>query len=277
MDHGLWTKTLSQIFIYPIKSLGGIALDTALVQERGLQYDRRWMLVDEHGQFLTQRTFADMALLQVQLQSGGLKVIHRIRPELQPLFIPFEPAGPSRLQVTVWEDTCEAIEVSVEANAWFTQALGIPCRLVFMPDDCRRQVDLQFARPGDITSFSDGFPLLLVGEASLADLNSRLDEAVPINRFRPNLVFSGGLPFEEDTWDFFNIGLHPFRGVKPCGRCVVTTIDQQTARKGTEPLRTLANYRQQGHKILFGQNVLPLSPGHTLAVGDVITIESRWA
>jgi uncharacterized protein len=277
MDQGGQTKTLSQIFIYPIKSLGGIALKTALVQERGLQYDRRWMLVDEQGQFLTQRTFAAMALLQVQLVAGGLEVTHRVVAGLPPLFIPFEPTGSHRLQVTVWEDNCAAIEVSREANGWFTQALGMPCRLVFMPDDSRRQVDLQYARPGDITSFSDGFPLLMVGEASLADLNGRLSESVPVNRFRPNLVFSGGAPFEEDSWDYFCIGLHPFRGVKPSGRCVVTTIDQQTGRKGTEPLRTLATYRQHGHKILFGQNVLPLSPGHTLAIGDVITIESRGA
>lgn len=270
------TKTLSQIFIYPIKSLGGIALDTALVQERGLQYDRRWMLVDAQGQFLTQRSLAHMALLQVQLQARGLTVIHRTRPELPALAIPFETENPNRLQVTVWEDTCEAVEVSAAANAWFSRALGLPCRLVFMPDDCHRQVDLAYARPGDITSFSDGFPLLMVGEASLADLNGRLSQPVPVNRFRPNLVFSGGAPFEEDSWDHFHIGPHPFRGVKPSGRCVVTTIDQQTAHKGTEPLRTLAGYRQQGHKILFGQNVLPLSAGHTLAVGDSITVQSRW-
>ena len=276
MDHGMQTKILSQIFIYPIKSLGGIALDTALVQERGLQYDRRWMLVDAQGQFLTQRSLAHMALLQVQVQSGELTVIHRTRPELPALAIPFETENPNRLQVTVWEDTCEAVEVSAAANAWFSRALGLPCRLVFMPDDCHRQVDLAYARPGDITSFSDGFPLLMVGEASLADLNGRLSQPVPVDRFRPNLVFSGGAPFEEDTWDHFRIGLHPFRGVKPSGRCVVTTIDQQTAHKGTEPLRTLAGYRQQGHKILFGQNVLPLSPGHTLAVGDSITVQSRW-
>jgi uncharacterized protein len=266
--------TLSQIFIYPIKSLGGIALDQALVQERGLQYDRRWMLVDEQGQFLTQRTFAGMALLQVQLAPRGLEVTHRTRPELPPLLVPFEPPIQNRTRVTVWDDTCEALEVSGAAPEWFSQALGKPCRLVYMPDDSRRQVDLHYARPGDITSFSDGFPLLIIGEASLADLNGRLDQTLPINRFRPNLVFTGGAPYEEDTWDHFTIGSHPFRGVKPSGRCVVTTIDQQTASKGPEPLRTLATYRQQGHKILFGQNVLPLSAGHPLAIGDPITVQS---
>jgi uncharacterized protein YcbX len=267
--------TLSQIFIYPIKSLGGIALNQALVQERGLQYDRRWMLVDEQGQFLTQRTFAHMALLQVQLVTQGLEVTHRGRPELPPLQIPWEPESQKRVRVTVWDDTCEALEVSAAAHAWFSLALGQSCRLVFMPDDSLRPVDPHYAQAGDITSFSDGFPLLLIGESSLADLNNRLDQAVPIHRFRPNLVFSGGLPFEEDSWDYFNIGTSAFRGVKPCARCVVTTIDPATALKGAEPLRTLASYRQQGHKILFGQNVLPLAAGKTLAVGDAITVQSR--
>jgi uncharacterized protein YcbX len=267
--------TLSQIFIYPIKSLGGIALDKALVQQRGLQYDRRWMLVDAQGHFLSQRTFAEMALLQVQLLPAGLQVTHRSRPELAPLLVPYETASQNNLQVMVWEDSCEALEVSAVANAWFSQALGLPCRLVFMPDNSRRQVDLQYARAGDITSFADAFPLLLIGAASLADLNARLSQPLPINRFRPNLVFSGGSPFEEDAWSHFRIGDHLFQGVKPCARCVVPTIDQQTARKGMEPTRTLATYRQQGHKILFGQNVLALTPGHTLAVGDTITVESR--
>jgi uncharacterized protein len=267
--------TLSQIFIYPIKSLGGMALSQALVQERGLQYDRRWMLVDEQGQFLTQRTLADMALLQVQLVPQGLAVTHRTRPQLPPLLIPFEPQNPTRIRVSIWDDTCEALAVGGPAREWFSLALGQPCRLVFMPEDSRRQVDLGFARPGDITSFSDAFPLLLIGEDSLADLNSRLEQPVAINRFRPNLVIAGSAPYEEDTWDHFTIGAHPFRAVKPCSRCVVTTIDPQTARKGKEPLRTLASYRQQGSKILFGQNVLPLSTGQTLAVGDTITVQSR--
>lgn len=269
------TMTLSQIFIYPIKSLGGISLDRVVVQERGLQYDRRWMLVDEQGQFLTQRTLAGMALLQVDLLARGLQVSHRSRPELPPLLVPFELPNPSRMRVRVWEDTCEALEAGAEAREWFSQALGLRCRLVYMPEDTRRQVDLQYARPGDITSFSDAFPILLIGEASLADLNQRLRQPVPINRFRPNLVFAGGTPFEEDGWDQFSIGAHHFRAVKPCSRCVVTTIDQQTAQKGPEPLRTLTTYRQQGNKILFGQNVLPLTAGQTLALGDTVTVQSR--
>lgn len=263
---------LSQIYIYPIKSLGGIALDRALVEERGLQHDRRWMLVDGQGQFLTQRSLAAMALLQVQVVAAGLQVTHKQQANLPPLLVPFEPETDKRVTVQVWDDSCQAQEVSAEAHAWFSRALGISCRLVYMPEDSRRQVDPSFARPGDITSFADAFPLLMIGEASLADLNSRLPQAVPMNRFRPNLVFSGGLPFEEDAWQEFRIGACSFKAVKPCSRCVVTTTDQQTGLKSPEPLRTLSTYRQQGHKILFGQNVLPLTTGQSLALGDQVTV-----
>lgn len=267
--------TLSQIFIYPIKSLGGIALPKAQVEDRGLQYDRRWMLVDEQGQFMTQRAFAGMALLQVALGAEGLQVSHRSHKNLAPLFIPFEPAGLNPVQVTVWEDSCLALEVSAEANAWFSRALGRSCRLVYMPDTSRRPVDPDYATPGAITSFSDGFPILLIGQASLEDLNSRLSEPVGMERFRPNLVFTGGQAFEEDDWNYFCIGEHAFQGVKPCRRCVMTTIDQQTAEKGKEPLQTLSTYRQKGNKILFGQNVLPFTPGQTLCIGDPIKVKSR--
>ena len=143
-----------------------------------------------------------------------------------------------------------------------------------MPEDTRRQVDLAYARPGDITSFSDAFPILLIGQGSLADLNRRLGQPVSINRFRPNLVFTGGHPFEEDGWDQFSIGNLPFRAVKACSRCGVTTIDPQTAQKGPEPLRTLSSFRQQGNKILFGQNVLPLATNQMLALGDTVTVQS---
>ncbi|MGV3642091.1 MAG: MOSC domain-containing protein [Adhaeribacter sp.] len=263
---------LSQINIYPIKSLGGIALEKAVVEERGLQHDRRWMLVDEQGLFMSQRTFAAMALLQVELVTGGLQVRHKQHAGLPPFHIPFEPECGNPLTVQVWDDSCQALEVSAEANTWFSEALNRNCRLVYMPEESRRQVDLEYARPGEITSFSDAFPLLMIGEASLANLNSKLSQPLPMNRFRPNLVFSGGPPFAEDTWRDFSIGAASFKAVKPCARCVMTTIDQQTAQKSPEPLRTLGTYRQQGHKILFGQNVLPLKPGHSLALGDQITI-----
>lgn len=265
--------TLSQINIYPIKSLGGISLKTALVQERGLQYDRRWMLVDENNTFLSQRTFAKMALLQVELVPDGLRVQHKIK-SLEPLFIPLEPLTQNQIQVAIWDDVCVATEVSATAHAWFTEALNRPCRLVYMPETTQRPVDTVYAQQGEIVSFADGYPILVIGEASLQDLNKRLAEPVPMNRFRPSLVFTGGQPYEEETWNYFSIQNNNFQGVKPCSRCVLTTIDQHTAQKGPEPLRTLSEYRRNGNKVLFGQNVLPLSPGSSVSVGDIIQVQS---
>jgi uncharacterized protein YcbX len=266
--------TLSQINIYPIKSLGGISVAAATVEPRGLQYDRRWMLTDETGRFMTQRNFAEMALLQVSLQPMGLEVRHKVK-NITPLLTPFVPETDNIYQVQVWDDVCTAVEVSTRANKWFTAALGRFSRLVYMPDTTQRQADLEYAAVGDMVSFADGYPILLIGESSLADLNSRLPHPVPMNRFRPSLVFTGGAPFAEDNWLRFRIGGLSFRGVKPCARCVVTTIDQATAKKSQEPLRTLAAYRTPPgkNKILFGQNVIPDTIYQQIKIGDVIKVE----
>lgn len=265
---------LSDIYIYPIKSLGGIRLETAEVETRGLRYDRRWMLVDEKGMFLTQRQHAQMALLQVSLEQEGLVVQHK-KGELQPLYIPFAEATKKELQVTVWDDTVPALEASADISAWFTEALGMPARLVYMPPQTRRLVDTAYAADGEVVSFADGYPFLLIGQAALDDLNSRLEQPVLMNKFRPSLVFRGGAPFEEDSWSEFTIGSQYFRAVKPCARCVVTTINQATAEKSPEPLRTLATYRQQRNKIMFGQNLLPNGTTGTLQVGDKLTVLSQ--
>jgi uncharacterized protein len=265
--------TLSQIFIYPIKSLGGIAVTQATVDLRGLQYDRRWLLVDENGRFLTQRTFPEMALLQVSLHPNGLVVKHKHK-NLRTLFIPFVPATHYYLPVQIWDDLVEAVEVSPEATHWFTAALGRFCRLVYMPETGQRQTDLDYANPGEWVSFADSFPILIIGQSSLDDLNKRLENPVPINRFRPNLVFTGGLPFGEDYWQKFRIGELDFKGIKPCARCVVTTIDQETIRKSAEPLRTLATYRTPlgTNKVNFGLNVTPVTWNKIIQTGDKIEV-----
>ncbi len=261
--------TLSAIYIYPVKGLAGISLSSSLVEERGLQYDRRWMLVDDSDTFLTQRKFAQMALLKVKLTDEGLLVQARGKTDLP---IPFGATG-DKLRVTVWDDTCEAIAVSKASDQWFSEALGISCRLVYMPDYSVRPVDSRYAVAHNYVSFADAYPFLLISEESLADLNTRLEEAVPMNRFRPTLVVKGATPFAEDTWYQFRIGECLFYGVKPCARCVVTTIDQETAGKGKEPLKTLASYRQREHKILFGQNVVFGREGSQIKVGDEVVIE----
>ncbi|MEJ8757901.1 MOSC N-terminal beta barrel domain-containing protein [Pontibacter sp. H259] len=264
---------ISNLYIYPIKSLGGISLTEAQVQDRGLAFDRRWMLVDENGGFLTQRKFAQMALLQVQLQADGLLVTHK-QNLLQPLFIPFTQQIGKDITVTIWDDTCVAKEVDESITEWFTKALGMFARLVQMPQTTNRLVDPDYAFDAEVVSFADAYPFLIIGEESLNYLNSKLEQAIPMDRFRPNIVFSGGQPHDEDTWDTFTIGETNFRAAKPCARCVLTTIDQQTAIKSAEPLKTLATYRTQNNKVLFGQNLVHTGNG-TLRVGDTLMI-TQW-
>lgn len=262
---------ISQLFIYPIKSLGGISVETALVTDRGFQYDRRYMLVDENNRFLTQREYPVMALLQTAIDGNDLLVHHKKSTDLK-LRLPLVPANEGDVtRVQVWDDICEAIYVSPSADEWFSERLGISCRLVYMPETSRRQVDERYALKEDITSFADGYPILMIGQSSLDDLNSRMQEALPINRFRPNIVFTGGLPFKEDTMEHFIInGIHGY-AVKPCARCVITTTDQGTGNTGKEPLRTLASYRKVNNEVWFGQNVLTEGAGF-MSVGDSIEV-----
>jgi len=273
--------TVSELYIYPVKSLGGISVPAATLTDRGFEFDRRWMLVDaENNRFLSQREVPEMALLQVELGEEALLIRHRHRTDQPPLRIPFEMPASSTTDpngvintctVTVWDDTCTGQWVSADADAWFTTILNTPCRLVYMPDDSRRLVEQPYAQNSEITSFSDGYPLLVIGQASLDDLNSRLDAPLPMNRFRPNIVFTGGAPYQEDSMEHFRIAGVDFFGVKPCARCVITTTDQFTAVKGKEPLRTLSRYRQRNNKIYFGQNLLFAGEGR-IAVGDAITL-----
>lgn len=265
---------ISELYIYPIKSLGGIALPAAQLSDRGFQYDRRWMLVDEQDRFLTQREHPQMALLQPVVTEAGIEVRDR-QGGLGEILIPFAQPGTKRVNVSIWSDRCDALEAEGAVNEWFSAALQTRCRLVFMPDDSLRRVDPAYARhANDLSGFSDGYPLLLLSQASLDDLNSRLAVPLPMNRFRPNIVITGSGPYEEDEMAHFRINGIDFYGTKLCARCAITTIDQDTATKGQEPLRTFSAYRRRGNKIYFGQNVLCNQPG-TVRVGDEVKIVSR--
>ncbi|MBC7777170.1 MAG: MOSC domain-containing protein [Phycisphaerae bacterium] len=264
--------TLSEIWVYPIKSLGGIALQEALPQRRGLQYDRRWMLVDNTGRFVSQREIPRMALLGTAIEPPFLSVFWKDKPS-EKIHIPLEinPLDLPKLRVKVWSDQCPARVLSDEINQWFSHHLGQNLRLVFMPDTTRRRADGRYAPPGHHVSFADGFPYLIIGQASLDELNRRLLQPLPMNRFRPNFVFTGGQPFEEDSWSQFSINDQPFQGLKPCARCIITTTDQDTATRAAEPLKTMATFRKFGNRILFGQNVVWLGKDESVVrVGDRI-------
>ena len=264
--------TLSEIWIYPIKSIGGISLPSARPERRGLQYDRRWMLVDESGKFISQREIPAMAMLGTAIESPFLSVFWKNNPA-EKIHIPLEinALEHPKLQVQVWGDKMAARALPESINQWFSDQLGQALRLVFMPDTTRRRADGRYAPPGHHVSFADGFPYLIIGQASLDALNQRLEQALPMNRFRPNFVFTGGEAFEEDTWAEFSIQDQPFMGVKPCARCSITTTNQDTAERAAEPLKTLSTFRQKGNRILFGQNVIWLGDASTeVKVGDEI-------
>ena len=262
---------VSELYIYPIKSLGGIALSSAEVTDRGFKYDRRWLLIDENNRFLSQRELSVMALLKVIITSDGLFVTHS--PTSDNILIPFLPQTSEHCTVTVWDDICTAVYVSDAADKWFAEKLGVKCRLVYMPDEYKRQVDEKYAPEGFVTSFSDAYPFLIIGQASLDDLNTRLKDKLPINRFRPNIVFTGGKPFEEDVIDHFMINNINFHGVKLSARCILTTINQITIAKTKEPLKTLAKYRRRGNDVFFGQNLIHTGSGF-ISVGDEISIKN---
>lgn len=261
---------LSEIWIYPVKSLGGIRLSQAQVEERGLKYDRRWMVVDEQGVFLTQRTFTQMALLDVSLAPEGLIISHRTDKENR-ILVPYIPFSSEALQVTVWDDQVEALTVSDEVDAWLSEQLDKKVRLVMMPETTLRKADPRYAHNGETVSFADGFPFLLISEASLDDLNGRLESPIIMRRFRPNLVISGATAFEEDSWRSIRIASTDFEIVKPCARCILTTIDPETGVRGPEPLKTLSSYRRVNNKVLFGQNLVAAQNG-LIREGDEVVV-----
>jgi len=258
---------LSELNIYPVKSLAGISLGQSIVDGFGLQNDRRWMLVDSQGKMLTQRKLARMCLIQPQITPQGIHLAASGMPDIEFAIHNFTRGA----KVRVWNDECNADDAGDQAAQWFTEFLGIDCRLSYFPDDEIRQLDQDYAQTTDKTAFSDGFPFLLISQASLDDLNRRMQTPVTMSRFRPNLVITGSEAFEEDQWQRIRIGDMTFRLVKPCSRCVIPTIDPNTGVKGKEPLTTLLQYRKRNNKVYFGQNLIADGTGE-LAIGMTVEV-----
>ena len=259
---------LSGLYVYPIKSAAGIAVKEWEIDRRGLRHDRRWMLVDESGCFMSQRRFARMALIRVRIEPDCLIVDAPGMPFLE---LPLRPPVGRLVLARVWDDLVESLTVGGGADRWFSRFLDVSCRLVYLPEESVRPVDPTYGRPGDQIGLADAFPFLLISEASVAELNARLEQPVPMDRFRPSLVVKGCEPFDEDDWRLVRIGPITFRVVKPCSRCTITTVDQRTADTGKEPLRTLARFRTRDRKVLFGQNLIHDNLG-TLRAGDPVEI-----
>ncbi len=264
--------TISALYVYPVKGLKGIALESARCTERGLEHDRRWMVVDAAGHFLTQREHPRMATVWTELGAATLELS---APDAGSVEVPLDPGGAPALPVRVWSSVCEALPVSREADAWLSAYLGLDCRLVYMPQSTRRASNARYTDSERLVGFADGYAYLVAGEASLADLNARLaargHPALPMNRFRPNLVVAGSAAYAEDGWKDIRIADAALRAAKPCGRCQVTTTNQATGEvEGPEPLATLATYRQsEEFGVMFAMNFYALRGG-TVRVGDAV-------
>ncbi len=256
---------VSGLFIYPIKSLPGISIREAEVLERGFKNDRRWMIVDANGTFITQRTHPQLSQIDTSIVEGDIQLL--VNDQEVRLY----PSSTSQ-KVIIWDDQVDAIVAADIPNEWISDFLSEPCKFAFIPEDGKRLVNPDRAKNKENVSFADGYPYLMIGEESLADLNSRMERPLPMNRFRPNIVVSGSRPYEEDHWRDMKIGKVPFYGTHPCKRCVFTTIDQETGEKGSEPLKTLATYRKEGSNVIFGLNVLSRGEG-TVKLGDELVLD----
>jgi uncharacterized protein YcbX len=266
---------VSALYIYPIKSCGGIAVTSARIESRGLGFDRRYMLVDHNGRFLTQRQLPAMALLRTTIDGDAL---HVAQPGGEVLHLPLEPSFRNVAQVKVWRSELEATTADEPVNRWFSEYLERPVRLVYMAEHQHRRVSSRRAtRSGDEVSFADGAPILLIGEGSLAALNARLRTPVSMRRFRPNIVVDASEAFIEDTWRKIGIGGTELEVAWACARCTMTTVNPESgiADANGEPLRTLREFRRDGANVIFGRNVLTRGAGR-ISVGDALEIiESR--
>ncbi|MBG56586.1 MAG: MOSC domain-containing protein [Deltaproteobacteria bacterium] len=260
---------LSKIFVYPVKSASEISLNNSILGERGLLNDRNWMVVDNYSRFISQRSCPKMALLKPEIVGGTLRLS---APGMEGLELPlFQKEGKTQM-VEIWRDRCEALFANKQPEKWISDFLGKKCNFVFMPNQSDRQVEQKYAIGKNKVAFSDGFPLLLISESSLEDLNGRIDEKISMKRFRPNLVVKNTIPYQEDDWKSIRIGDCVLQLVKPCSRCVLTTVDPETGEKsGREPLKTLAKFRKLNGEIIFGQNLIPSSLG-TIEVGMKVEI-----
>ncbi len=259
------TTTLASIHIYPIKSLGGFSVPQVRLTDRGLEHDRRWMLIDPVGSFLSQRKCPAMACLHCVPQVMGFRVTD-IRNG-NTIDIPWSLGDGERVLAKVWDDEVELLLADARMHTWFSETLQRPLRLAYMPSSTLRITDPRYAQVP--VALNDSFPALILSQASLDHLNSRLATPVPMDRFRPNFVMSGGLAFQEDGWKEMTIGEQGFSMLKPCSRCIITSTDQQTGERSPEPLRTLSTYRSVGNKVRFGMYAV-FPEGGEVRIGDVV-------
>ena len=260
------TLTISELFIYPVKSTRGLNISSMEFNQRGPMFDRHWMLVDGNNQFLTQRKHPTMCLIGAEISGQALTLT-------APGKVPCNVSGTTiqEHQVLVWNDSVLAGDCGDEVAQWLSDYMQKECRLVSMPENSQRLVDPDFAKDNQTVGFADGYPILLFSQASLDDFNNKLKTPIGVDRFRPNIVIDGCEAYAEDSWQQIKIGDITFSLVKPCSRCVVPSIDQQTGSKQPEIINALNRYRRRDNKTYFGQNALHENTGE-LSVGDPVVL-----
>jgi uncharacterized protein YcbX len=263
---------VASLHVFPVKSLAGFSPRAAVVRPWGLEGDRRFMVVRPDGRFLTQRDFPGMAVVSAAIWPGGVRLSAVGRGDVEGV-----PEG-ALVEVAVWNDRVLATGCGAAVDDWLSELLGTACRLVFLDDPGRRKVGEKWRLGEESVSFADGFPVLLTSLGSLADVNGRMARPVGISRFRGNIVVEGAAAWDEDFWGVVRVGDVRFRVAKPCERCVVTTVEQETGTRPdkNEPLRTLGVMRRDARGVMFGQNLIPLEEGEIFA-GDAVEVLERGA
>jgi len=271
------TVYIERLSIHPVKGLRGLDVDRAQITPFGLRDDRRFMLVDATGRFMSQRKHPELTHFEVGIDEA-VEAVRRLvisHSDHGSIRVPLDPSArqAERPTVTIWDDAVGAAAVSEEADAWFSGVLREEVRLVWMPDDANRFADPDHAPRGHRVSFADGFPILVLGSASIAELNGRLESPVPIRRFRANVIVGGSEAWAEDGWTVLETDDVRLELVKPCARCVVITTDQETGERSKEPTATLATYRVRDGKVMVGMNAVAEPEGAFLSVGQRIKVK----
>lgn len=257
------SPAIAAIHIYPIKSMGGIELTESAVEVRGLQYDRRYMLISPSGRFLSQRQCPEMAHFHLRFNTDRTGFMVQFQDDVLDIPLALNSQQNQVVEAQVWDDWVSVLVAESSINDWFSARLNQPIRLVYLPD-----TSMRISTKGEETmSLADGYPILVISQASLEKLNSHIAEnttdsgPMEMIRFRPNIVLRNLEPHEEDTMGEFELGDVQLQVIKPCSRCVLTTLDPNTLQRGEEPLRTLSTYRKFENKIHFGANVVCRKPG----------------
>lgn len=256
---------VKELYIYPIKSLAGISIQSAKAEEMGFENDRRWMLIDENNQFITQREYPKLSQFHPEIKDESIEISHYdstheflIDENLnEPIFS------------KVWDDESKVVEVNNATSKWFSETLGFSCKLVKIISKGDRKHNSSRLNQTLNVSLADGYPYLLIGSESFDQLNQRLEENITIQRFRPNIVIATKLPHEEDFFGTFQIGNVKFKNAKPCARCVMINNNPKTGVVLKEPLKTLSTYRTSNNNVFFGINILCLNEGK-IAIGDAL-------